>query len=50
MTEREMIVNILNRVGENWHWCDDNTIMIVQGTCEATLIKFDENGMVISFD
>ena len=50
MTEREMIINILNRVEANWHWYDNNTIMVVQGTCEATCIEFDENDMVISFD
>lgn len=48
--EREMIINILNRVGADWHWCDDNTIMIVQGTCEATCMGFDENGIVTFFE
>ena len=50
MTEREMIINMLNRVEADWHWYDDNTIMIVQGTCEATHIGFDENDMVTFFE
>lgn len=50
MTEREMIINILNRVGADWQWYDDNTIMIVQGTCNATCIRFDENDAVIFFE
>lgn len=50
MTEREMIINMLNRVEADWHWYDDNTIMIVQGTCEATLIGFDKSGMGTFFE
>ena len=50
MTEKEMIINMLNRVGADWHFCDNNTIMIVQGTCEATCIGFDENDVVTFFE
>ena len=52
MTEREMLLNMFNRLGLDYNACfnDENAILISQGTCEAIYIEFDENGNVIYFE
>jgi hypothetical protein len=46
MTEREMLINAIIRMGRPFFWYDDNTIVLKgDGGIE---IEFDEQGRIIS--
>ena len=49
MTEREIILSILNRIKLKVNWQDDKSIEFENGYgCEDIVIDFDENGNVIN--